>query len=300
MGFRTVVIRSPGKLSYKDGFLIVRGDEVNLIHLSEIHSLVIESTMTTITGYLLCELMKEKINVVFCDEKREPIGELHPCYGSHDTSGRISEQAKWPDERKNKLWQSLIRQKIMNQGKLLSTVDCNAAEMIAKYVEEVEPGDTTNREGHAAKVYFNRIFGSGFSRGVKSDLNAALNYGYSIILSTFSKEIVARGYCTQLGIHHKNSFNQVNLASDLMEPFRFLIDRIVLNNQNRQFDKEYKQILLTVLCEEMNYEGQNMVLTTAIPRYVRNATEYLSGRTEWTEKMVLHYEDAPDESNYHV
>ena len=91
MGFRTVLIQSPCKLTYKDGFLILRGSTVRMVHLSEIHTLIIDSTMTSVTGYLICELMKEKINVIFCDEARNPIGELHPCYGSHYASGRVIE-----------------------------------------------------------------------------------------------------------------------------------------------------------------------------------------------------------------
>ena len=300
MGFRTVVIQSPCKLSYKDGFLIVRGDEVRTIHISEIHTLIVETTMVTVTGYLLCELMKEKINVVFCDEKRSPVGELHPCYGSHDTAGRLAEQACWPGERKSLLWQSLVRQKIMHQGRLLEPIDSRAAEMIYTFAGNVEPDDETNREGHAAKVYFNRIFGSGFSRQLKSDKNAALDYGYSILLSLFNREIVARGYCTQLGIHHHNPFNQFNLASDLMEPFRILIDRIVLQQKDAVFDKAYKHILVGVLSTPVRYNNQNMLLTTAVTRFVRNTTEYLSGRIEWSESMVYCYEDTADATDCDV
>jgi CRISPR-associated endonuclease Cas1 subtype II len=88
-------------------------------------------------------------------------------------------------------------------------------------------GDKTNREGHAAKVYFNALFGKDFSRKQLNDINAGLNYGYSIILSMFSREIVKNGCITQIGIKHSNYFNQYNLASDLMEPFRVIIDHVL-------------------------------------------------------------------------
>ena len=94
--------------------------------------------------------------------------------------------------------------------------------MLAKYAAEVQPGDVTNREGHAAKVYFNALFGLSFKRGDKTFLNGALNYGYAVILSAFNREIVANGMNTQLGIAHKNEFNAFNLSCDLMEPFRIL------------------------------------------------------------------------------
>lgn len=300
MGFRTVVIQSSCRLSYKDGFLIMRGNEVQMIHLSEIHTLIIDSTMTTVTGYLMCELMKEKINVIFCDEKRNPIGSVHPLYGSYDTAGRVIEQTTWSESRKAILGQAVIRQKIRNQAFLLELVDSKAASMIYQYSSEIIANDETNREGHAAKVYFNRIFGDNFIRGIKSDRNAALDYGYSLLLSLFNKEITARGYTTQIGIHHHNPTNPYNLSSDLMEPFRCFVDRLVLQEKNRPFDREYKCLLLSILQQEVIYEGQHMMFTTAITRYVRNATEYLSGRIEWSEEKVIHLEEQANESHSHV
>ena len=86
----------------------------------------------------------------------------------------------------------------------------------------------TNREGHAVKVYFNALFGNGFSRTLDCFENAALNYGYSILLSCFTREIVCNGYLTLIGLFHDSQDNPFNLASDLMEPFRPIVDRIVL------------------------------------------------------------------------
>lgn len=299
-GFRTVVIQTPCKLTYKDGFLIIRGDEVKTIHLSELHTLILDTTMVALTGYLVCELMKQKVNLIFCDEKRNPCGQVLPCEGSHDTAGRMIAQSKWSDERKAMLWQSITRQKILNQARVMREVSEEAAKQIAEFSNDVTLGDATNREGHAAKVYFNRVYGNDFSRDLKSDRNAALNYGYSLLLSCFNKEITARGYATQLGIHHRNTYNPFNLASDLMEPFRFLVDEVVLHQGDRVFDKEYKHVLLKTLNAEICYQRQNMFVTTAIARYVRNTTDYLDGYLDWEEGMMLHYEDASHESNRNV
>ena len=93
------------------------------------------------------------------------------------------------------------------------------AELLQGYLEEITYGDATNREGHAAKVYFNALFGKDFTRTDDLLINTALNYGYSILLSAFNREIVLNGYLTQLGLFHDNMFNRFNLASDLMEPF---------------------------------------------------------------------------------
>lgn len=299
-GFRTVVIQSPCKLTYKDGFLIIRGDEVRTVHISELHTLILDTTMVTLTGYLICELMHEKVNVIFCDEKRNPCGQVLPYAGSHDTAARMMSQANWSDARKAALWQQIIQQKILNQAGVMQEVSVEAARQIAAFAETVTPGDATNREGHAAKVYFNRIFGKDFSRDLKSDRNAALNYGYSLLLSCFNKEVTARGYATQLGIHHRNAYNSFNLSCDLMEPFRFLVDEVVLHQGERTFDKEYKYELLDILNTEICYQQQKMYVSTAIARFVRNTTDYLDGQTEWTEGMMMHYEDASHESHRDV
>lgn len=198
------------------------------------------------------------------------------------------------------MWQYVIRRKILNQASLMRGIDVEAAAMIYGFAQDVGPGDPTNREGHAAKVYFNRIFGPEFSRNMKSNRNAALNYGYAILLSAFNKEITARGYLTQLGIHHHSALNPFNLSSDLMEPFRAMIDRIVLDNGEREFGKEYKYTLLEVLNREINYENSSMSVTTAIARYVRKTTDYLSGKASLDESTVINVEGAADESDRHV
>ena len=188
-------------------------------------------------------------------------------------------QANWSDARKAALWQQIIQQKILNQAGVMQEVSVEAARQIAAFAETVTPGDATNREGHAAKVYFNRIFGKDFSRDLKSDRNAALNYGYSLLLSCFNKEVTARGYATQLGIHHRNAYNSFNLSCDLMEPFRFLVDEVVLHQGERTFDKEYK-VRTAGHPEYRNLlSAAKMYVSTAIARFVRNTTDYLDGQT---------------------
>ena len=125
------------------------------------------------------------------------------------------------------MWQKIIKNKIINQALMLNKIKSKKYDLVLSYVEEVKLGDKTNREGHSAKVYFNELFGKDFVRNNSDEINAALNYGYAILLSTINKEVVSNGYLTQLGIHHKNEFNQFNLSCDLMEPVRVIIDNFV-------------------------------------------------------------------------
>ena len=227
MSWRTVVISSNAKLDYQIGYLVIRGQETKKVHLNEIKTLIIESTAVSLTSYLLSELTKNKVKVIFCDEKRNPSSELLPYYGSHDTSFKIRNQIVWDDFVKKDVWTQIVKEKILQQALLLQNLGCAEADMLLTYREDVVQGDVTNREGHAAKVYFNALFGKQFTRTEENPTNAALNYGYSILLSMFNREIVSNGYLTQLGLFHDNMFNPFNLASDLMEPFRPLVDEYV-------------------------------------------------------------------------
>ena len=138
------------------------------------------------------------------------------------------------------------------------------AGLLESYLQEIGWNDETNREGHAAKVYFNALFGMTFTRTADCPENAALNYGYSILLSAFAREIVASGYITQLGLFHDNMFNQFNLASDLMEPFRVLIDREVIQMQRKEFTHEEKIQLVNVLNNEVMIDGKTQYVNNAI------------------------------------
>ena len=241
MSFRTVVISKQSKLNYKNKFLVVKQDnDEKYIHLSEIDTIIVDSIAVSISSYLLKELSDNKINIIFCDEKHNPFGELSSYYMSHNSSKKINVQIRWEKESKDRLWQSIIKNKIINQSLMLNKIKSDKYELLLSYVEDVLVADKSNREGHAAKVYFNELFGKDFVRNDDDQINAALNYGYAILLSTINKEIVSNGYITQIGIHHKNEFNEFNLSCDLMEPFRILIDNFVYYNQERILDSEYK------------------------------------------------------------
>ncbi len=270
MSWRTVVITSNAKLDYQMGFLVVRRDVATKIHISEITNLIIESTAVSLTAALLCELMKNKVKVVFCDEKRNPSSELIPYYGSHDTSANIKKQISWTNETKALVWTEIVSEKIRKQAETLEYYFKSEADLLYGYIKEIEIGDTTNREGFAAKVYFNALFGMDFTRTEANSTNAALNYGYGIILSCFNREIAANGYITQIGLFHDNMFNQFNLGSDIMEPFRPIIDRAVKELKPVKFEHEEKMEILSVLNEQVIINGRTETVDNAIGIYCRS------------------------------
>lgn len=275
MSWRTVVITKHVKLSYKNSYLIVRGEQEQMIHLSEIHTLLIDTTRAVLTAYLISELMKQKIKVIFCDEKRQPESEIVPYYGAHNTSKKIKAQLAWSISAQQEIWTAIIAEKIQQQQRLLNKLGLPAAQKLKNYLADLQLYDVTNREGHAAKVYFNALFGKDFVRESDDTINIALNYGYTILLSTFNKEIVSQGYLTQIGLKHTNQFNYFNLSSDLMEPFRPVVDALVYNNMNDTFDTAYKLQLVNLLNEQVIIQGQKHFVTMAIHLYLKSVFKAL-------------------------
>lgn len=273
---------------YKNGYLVLRGEEMNMVHLSEIYTLIIESVNVSITASLLQELVKNKIKVIFCDAKHNPSCELIPYYGAHNTSKKIFKQIEWDEWFKKQIWTDIIYQKIINQAGLLHSLGKKESAMLYEYAQELRLFDETNREGHAAKVYFNALFGKGFSREDVSDINAALDYGYSIILSAFNREISANGYLTQLGIKHINEYNCFNLSSDLMEPFRIVVDKFVYENAENTFDSEYRHKMIDLLNLQIKYNEKIQYLNNIIPIYVKSVFNAIESQSSGELKLFLY------------
>ena len=278
MSWRTVVVSSHCKLDLKMGCMVIRSDDTKRVSLDEVSMILVERTAVSITGCLISELTRRKIRLVFCDEKYSPCAEMTPLYGSHDCSAKIRTQIGWSSETKAFIWTAIVSEKIRNQSihlKMLGHDD--EAEMLNGYIAEMELNDETNREGHAAKVYFNALFGQCFSRNNDNSMNAALNYGYSLILSAVNREVCACGYLTQIGLFHDNMFNYYNLSCDLMEPFRIIVDRLVAKKRYTSFGTEEKHELIRLFETQVIIAGQEQYLQNAIKIYCRSVFDALNG-----------------------
>ena len=283
MGFRTVIIKNRAKLEFRLNSLIVRGDTEKKIYIGEINTLIIQSTAVSLTASLLNQLTKNNVKVIFCDEKCNPTSELLPYYGAHNTSRRYKEQFLWDKEIKARIWRKIVQKKIEEQSShLFDRGFIEQSEMLKEYALQVCDNDYTNREGHAAKVYFNCLLGIGNSRQGGGFVNGCLNYGYSVLLSAFNREITASGYLTQLGIWHDNEFNSFNLSCDLMEPFRVVVDRTALKIKEK--DKEFKKKLANILNYKTYIGGKNTTFDLAIRQYARSVFQAL-GQND--EKLIV-------------
>lgn len=286
MSYRTIIIKNRCKLKYHNNYIVVRGDNLTRIHIDEVGVLLIDSTQVVITTMLINELIKKKIKIIFCDEKRNPVGELIPLYGSYNNTKKINIQINWKAEIKSSLWQLIIQRKILTQAKLLEKFGCSEYVMLNDYANNVKHSDISNREGHAAKVYFNSLFPKKFQRFNNDNINAALNYGYSIIASYINKEIVSLGYLTQLGVNHRNEFNNFNLTYDLIEPFRTIVDEFVISNFDRDLDSDYKMELVNLLNKKVKIKNQEHYLTNAITIYLTSVFAYLENDGKSDVKFI--------------
>ena len=175
-----------------------------------------------------------------------------------------------------KLWTEIVTEKIRKQADHLAYWKLAESEMLYGSIGEIQFDDATNREGHAAKVYFNALFGMDFTRTAENSLNAALNYGYSLLLSSFNRCVVANGYLTQLGLFHDNMFNPFNLASDLMEPFRPIVDYKVKQINPSKFEHEEEMEVLKILQEEVTINGRKEYVNNAIKIYCKSVFDAIN------------------------
>lgn len=277
MSFRTVFIESPCRLYYQSGYMVVRKeDDTVKIHLSEISSIVLQTMQVNISAYLLAELAKQKISLVTSDEKCNPIGQYLPLYGAHNVSKRIEEQLSWGEPIKKRVWQHVVKDKIHQQARLLEERDYPEAKLLYQIIPEVRSGDTTNREAQAARIYFQALFGKDFNRNQDSAVNAALNYGYAILLSMVNREIVSRGYLTQQGICHRSEYNAFNLACDFMEPFRPAVDQLIVDFLPSEFDSDTKRVLGDLANKGMSYRGGSYRLSSVLSSYIQECLNALN------------------------
>lgn len=265
-------------MSYKSGYLVVRKeDDTAKVHLSEISTIILQTMQVFISAYLMAELAKNKISLVISDDKCNPVGQYLPLYGAHNTSKRIMEQIAWGEPIKKRVWQHVIKDKIREQARFLEERDYESeAKQLFTLVSEVRSGDTTNREAQAARLYFTALFGPDFSRELDVPLNAALNYGYAVLLSMVNREIVSRGFLTQTGICHRNEYNQFNLACDLMEPFRPAVDRAVVDYLSCEFDNDARRMLGDIGNTHVEYRDGSYRLVSVVSQYVQQCLNALN------------------------
>lgn len=278
MGWRNVIITQHAKLTYSMGMMIVQTiDGINQIPLDDINLLLISTTQAVITSALVSKLAEKQIKSIFVDDKDQPICETVNYYPPSRSLNVLLKQFHWQQDRKDKLWTAIVAAKIQNQINVLNNYRL-PTNKIQQCLEQLEFADSTNREAYAAREYFMTLFSKSFVRKNSDTINSALNYGYSILLSDVNREIEINGCLSYLGIHHHSQENSFNLASDLMEPFRPLVDYWVKAHESiSNFTPDIKYGLVELLSLEIKFNNKQVLLANAISDYVRDCLRYLDG-----------------------
>ena len=276
MGYRQVIIKKSEKLHFKDNQLIIEKDNNSTkVPLEDINYVLIEDPTTILTTRLLAEFGKNAISLIVCDEKFEPTSIMYPYNYHFKQLDVFSHQLEIDENIKNEFWNHIVQRKIENSIRVLEMTSKEEFPIskLNEYINEVIDGDIKNREGLAAKIYFRSIFGSDFIRFYDDKINAALNYGYTIIASAIIRNLAVYGLNTYLGIHHSSKINNFNLAYDFLEPYRSVVDKFIYDNKDDivfPLSFDFRKKLIDLLNKEVLHKNKKYTIEYSISLLIKS------------------------------
>ena len=276
MGYRQVIIKKSEKLHFKDNQLIIDKDESSTkVPLEDINYILIEDSSTILTTRLLAELGKNAISLIVCDEKFEPTSIMYPYNYHFKQLDVFTHQLEIDNSIKNEFWNQIVKRKIENSIRVLEMTSKEEFPIskLTEYINEITDGDSKNREGLAAKMYFRSLFGSDFIRFYDDNVNTALNYGYTIIARAIIRNLAVYGLNTYLGIHHSSKINNFNLAYDFLEPYRSVVDKFVYDNKEDivlPLSFEFRKKLINLLNEEVLHQNKKYTIEYSIGLLIKS------------------------------
>lgn len=283
MGFRNIKIDSHVKLSIKNQQLYIETDILRQIPLEDINCIIIENQTVTVSAYLLQKMADMGITVYVCDEKHLPNAVLLPMVRHSRHFKILKYQIEAGKPLQKRLWQQIVVRKIRNQALCLAYLDLDGSEELMKMCKEVQSGDRTHVEAKAAAFYFKSLYGLGFSRGNDHVINSALNYGYAIVRGLIARSIVCYGLEPSIGVFHHSELNNFNLADDMIEPFRPLVDLYVAQNYDiaeidSDLTPERKRGIFGIINYDMDVKGEKRIISNCIDMLVASYSSALQGK----------------------
>lgn len=282
--WRTLIVQAGEKITLQNNWLYVCSEEHETrVPVGDLYSVVIDNRRAMLSVAVLTTLAQAGVHILFCDESHLPTAQLLPLNAHYQPLAVLSAQMAWTQEWKDLVWQRIVQAKITNQARALRFchVKTEKVQELEALAAAVLPGDKGNREAQAAKHHFRALFGAGFTRGDDDVTNAALNYGYTILRSAVCKTLAAYGYNCALGVHHIGRGNAFNLADDLMEPLRPLVDYWVDSHCDELFEtltKSNRSSLIALVNHVIRFENKKMRVRYAIDWYVKSFTAAVQGQ----------------------
>lgn len=290
---RTLFFANPCRLSMRNAQLVIENHEtaeVKTVPIEDIGVVLIENQMVTFTIPAINALTENNCAVVLCDGKHMPVSMLM----SLDSNSVQAETYRFQTEAslplKKNLWKQVVEAKIRNQANLLTELGKDGA-LLKAYYSNVKSGDSDNREGLAARIYWDALFDGSFQRARKGeDPNAILNYGYAILRAGMARSIMGSGLFPAFGLFHKNRYNAFPLADDLMEPYRPYVDQIVYNLASEginELNSTSKQALLRLLFIDTRFKDMTRPLEIGLTMTTASLVKCLRGEQKQLSFPVL-------------
>lgn len=273
---RTLIIHTGERLIKRENWLVLQSEGIEKrVPIDDLFCVVIDNPQMVMSTALVTAITGAGGHVLFCDEKHLPTAILCPQSGYYRPYRILELQLLIDEDFREALWAEVVRAKLLNQAKALMIAKCQDRKRLYRLrqlAQQIEAGDKGNCEGIGAKMFFRLMYGADFIRMRDDGINAALNYGYTIIRSTLAKLLAAHGFNTVLGIHHINSANYFNLVDDMMEPWRPLADMWTDLHHEELLDgtltKEQRTELIGLLNRVVLFGGRRMKVRAAMDRYV--------------------------------
>jgi CRISPR-associated protein Cas1 len=287
---RHVYIANPAKLSYRYNQLVIQPRTEDgqprqeyTIPIEDIRSVMLEDHRTVLTSALLSKLPELNVALYTCDDKHLPNGILL-AYNQHSRSLKVMRsQLSLKKPFVKRIWQAIVQRKIENQASCLDfTGSHEAAKTLISLAHRVESGDRTNIEAYAAKLYFKQLYGAAFTRSSDEFVNAAMNYGYAIVRGQIARSLCAFGFNPVLGLHHHSELNSFNLADDLLEPFRPIVDYVVateLRGPSDVLEASDRHRLYEILAQRVLLEDEKFSMTAGIETMVASLATAVSDQS---------------------
>jgi len=280
---RTLVFSSPMILSLKNQQLVIAykdsPEEKQTAPIEDIGVVLLENQQTSITLPLLNALAENEVQVVICNNKGMPSALIQSMNSNNLQGETLRNQIACGEVLKKQLWKQVVEAKIKNQALLLENLG-EDGNVLKPFYTNVKSGDADNREGIAARIYFQHLLGDSFIRDRDAlGINALLNYGYSILRAATCRAIVSSGLLPAIGIHHHNRSNAFPLADDLMEPFRPFVDEVVYDLAMRcetELSKDVKGELISVLYADTLFDKVKRPLSVGLSMTTASLVKCLS------------------------
>lgn len=281
MGYRNIKIESSIGLHIKNSQLII-GDRGISFPLEDINCVLIENQSVTVSSYMLQEFAKNEIALYVCDEKHLPNAVLLPLVKHSRHFKMLTRQIEVGKPLIKRLWQQIIVCKIKNQALCLKEMGLDGYDKLLAMTKEVQSGDKTHVEAKAAAYYFRALYGDDFTRDNECIINSAMNYAYAIIRGLIARSIVCYGLEPSLGMFHHSELNSFNLADDLIEVFRPLVDLYVASHfdiaeVDSDLTPQIKRDLFNIINYDMSVKGDKRIISNCIDMLVYSYSGAIQG-----------------------